>query len=64
MPSVLGVSSPSGMAVIVLRPVSRAKRKANKKNRQIADQHADGRARHHVAKCDLGRKFKDDRPAG
>ena len=32
MPNVLGVSSPKGMAVMVLRPVCRASRNASQKN--------------------------------
>ena len=59
MPSVLGVSSPKGMAVMVLRPVCASQAKGQPEEQQIAHEHADGRAGDHAAQGKLCRKFKD-----
>ena len=47
VPNVLGVSSPSGMAVTSDRPVSPRQPKRHGRIDQVADQNADGRARDH-----------------
>ena len=59
MAIVLGVSSPSGMAVTSDRPVRRAMARAMTEEHQVAEQHADSRTGDHVLQGKRCRKVKD-----